>query len=316
VNPRSNRQRSGRAARIGLALGSGSARGWAHIGVVRALERLGIDVDVVCGSSIGALVGAALASGQLDRLEDWARSLERVQVLRLLDPRFTGGGLIRGSRLMQVIGTRLDDVPIESMPIPFAAVATDLGTGHEVWITKGPMLAAARASSGIPGIFAPTEHEGRWVVDGGLVNPVPTSLCRALGADRVLAVGFNFFQRETRLKEVTTASSEPLEELEMSADSPPGVVGGFTRWLGGILAPLRTDSREVPGILSVVGSSLDIMQDRIARSRMVGDAPDVILMPKLPDIGMLDFHLADEAIRAGEEYVERSRWMLEDAGLL
>ena len=174
--------------RLGLALGSGSARGWAHIGILHALAERGFVPDVITGASVGALVGAASAAGRLADLDAWVRTLTQRDVWRLVDTTFRGGGVMTGNRLMDAIAAHVGDAPIESLPVAFGAVATDLYTGEEVWLREGPYMAAVRASSGVPGLFSPTWHDGRWLIDGGVVNPVPVSLCRALGADVVIAV--------------------------------------------------------------------------------------------------------------------------------
>ena len=174
--------------RLGIALGSGAARGWAHIGILRALEQAGIVPDVVAGTSIGALVGAAYASGRLDRLEEWVTQIDWWEIIRYMDLRLGG---VEGERLMRAFRERVDDVPIETLSKPFGAVATDLHTGREVWFQDGSVLEAVRASIAVPGLFSPVRHRGRWLVDGGLVDPLPVSLCRALGADRVIAVNLN-----------------------------------------------------------------------------------------------------------------------------
>jgi NTE family protein len=180
-----------RKPRIGFALGSGSARGWAHIGAIRALEERGVKPDVICGSSIGALVGAAYASGQLDKLEKWCTGLGWTTVVRLMDLSWSGG-LIRGARLFNLFNTILDDVDIDELSVPYGAVATELGSGREVWLRHGKMLDAVRASCAMPGIFRPAVRDGVLLVDGGLVNPVPVSMCRALGADVVIAIDLSW----------------------------------------------------------------------------------------------------------------------------
>ena len=177
-----------RKPRLGIALGSGSARGWAHIGVLRGLEQAGIVPDVVSGASIGALVGAAYASNRLDRLEEWVAQIDWWEIIRYMDLRLGG---VEGERLMRAFRERVEDAPIETLPKPFGAVATDLQTGREVWFQEGSLLEAVRASIALPGLFSPVRHQDRWLVDGGLVDPLPVSLCRALGADRVVAVNLN-----------------------------------------------------------------------------------------------------------------------------
>jgi len=177
--------------RIGLALGGGVARGWAHIGAVRALRRYGIEPDIVAGSSVGALVGGVHLAGHLAELEDWAKHLTKLKIVSFLDLRLSCGGLIDGSRLVAEMRRHLGDSRIEGLPLPFVAVATDLVTGHEVWSREGSLVEAMRASFSLPGVFPPVSIDHRWLVDGALVNPVPVSVCRALGAQMVIAVNLS-----------------------------------------------------------------------------------------------------------------------------
>ena len=175
---------------IGLALGSGAARGWAHIGVLRALTRVGLQPDLIAGCSIGALVGAAYAAGELDSLEQWVRGFTRLQVMSLLDPTFSGG-LFRGDKVFGVAEERVGELTFAELQLPFACVATELETGREHWLQEGAVMSAVRASCSIPGMFVPVQLDGRWLIDGAVVNPVPVSLCRAMGADLVIAVNLN-----------------------------------------------------------------------------------------------------------------------------
>lgn len=268
------------APRVGLALGSGSARGWAHIGVIRALEQAGVRPDLVCGTSIGSLVGAAYAAGELDRLEQWALSLRPGEVIKFLDVSL-GRGLVKGDRIMSFFRGNFRDQPIEELTLPFAAVATSLETGTEVWLRQGSTLAAIRASIAIPGLLAPVQHEGSLLVDGGLVNPVPVSLARAMGAGFVIAVDLNSDLTGRHLRARTGRSDAP-------APSP----------------------REV------FASSLNIMQVRITRSRLAGDPPDILVAPRLAHFGLLDYHLAKEAIEEGRRAFERVAHALSEAGPL
>ena len=176
--------------RIGLVLGSGSARGWAHIGAIRALEDAGIRPDIVCGASIGALVGAAYVAGELDRLETWVRSLKMQTVVSFLDFSL-GGGLIKGEKLIDFFRAHFVDRDIRELERPYGAVATDLARGREIWLREGGVSDAVRASIALPGLFTPVAQNGAWLVDGGLVNPVPVSLARAMGADFIIAVDLN-----------------------------------------------------------------------------------------------------------------------------
>lgn len=283
--------------KLGIALGSGSAKGWAHIGVLRELGERGLRPDVVAGASIGSLVGAAYASGQLDVLEDWARKLTRLDVLRLLDASFSGG-VIAGNRVMSAIGKLLEDRPIEELPVAFGAVATDLETGGEVWLREGPMLTAMRASSGLPGLFAPTRYEGRWLIDGGVVNPVPVSLCHALGADAVIAVNLN--------GDVLSRRRSDAGPRAASAAGNGEDTGGLERigeMLGSLFGSFNRERTQIPGIIDVMGASIDIMQERITRSRMAGEPPDMLVEPPLKTVELLDFHLADDVIEAGRKAV-------------
>lgn len=282
-----------RKLRVGLALGSGAARGWAHLGVIRVLEQAGIRPDLVCGTSIGALVGAAYAAEELDNFENWLRGLNFADVLSFMDVSMNGG-MIKGERLMEFFRRKFIDRPIGELAIPFAAVATSLDTGTEVWLREGSTLDAVRASIALPALFMPVAHEGRVLVDGGLVNPVPVSLARAMGADIVIAVDLN----SNRL-----GRHRPGEP-----EKPPGEISEWKRKLQenlGAFMPERSEAEpRLPSILDVITSSINIMQVRISRSRMSGDPPDVIVSPRLAGLGLLDFHRAKEAIAEGVRAME------------
>lgn len=290
-----------RRPRIGLALGSGSARGWAHIGVIRALEQAGIKPDIVCGTSVGALVGAAYAAGELDRLEAWVRKLGVGDVLAFMDVSLSGG-VLKGERLVEFLRRNVVDRSIEELPTPFAAVATLLHTGAEVWLRSGSTVEAVRASIALPGLFSPVFHDDSLLVDGGLVNPVPVSVALAMGADLVIAVdlGSDILGRHLR------------SEVAESAASDDGDWRSKLRGNLGRLLPSRSaDEPKMPFLLDVLASSINIMQVRIARSRMAGEPPDLVVAPRLSHLGMLDFHRADEAIKEGQASVERVRHQLE-----
>ncbi|MDM7321895.1 MAG: patatin-like phospholipase RssA [Gammaproteobacteria bacterium] len=276
---------------IGLALGGGAARGWSHIAVLRELELKGIRPGVVAGTSIGALVGAAYALGRLGALEVWVRAMRWPNLAGYFDIRLEGG-LIAGERLMAALAELIGDANFADCHIPFAAVATDLETGQERWLREGRVLDAVRASIAMPILFSPVRHEDTWLVDGGLVNPVPVSLCRAMGAGQVIAVDLlsDALERET----LKPASSIPEKGLFGR------VRRAMTAWLG------RGDGVGMPSILDVMGRSVNIMQLRIGRSRLAGDPPDILLMPRMPEIGLLDFHRAEEAMQAGRQAVDRA----------
>ncbi len=293
------------ATKIGLALGSGSARGWAHIGVLRALLERGIEPVVATGSSTGSLVAAAYVSDQLDALEDWVRSLTKIDVWRLLDARFTGGGVMRGNRLMRAVGEQLEDRQIETLTRQFGAVAVDLSAGNEVWIQKGSLLNAVRASSGLPGLFTPTPYEGRWLIDGGVLNPVPVSFCRALGADYVIAVhlslpaGRSSARREAPEKEPAAADS-------LSTDDSTELIARWSGLLENFVSSIRADRQPgQPGMIEAMFRTINIMQNQISRSRMAIDPADLTVAPRLDDFNLMDFHRAAEAIEAGHAAVEQ-----------
>jgi len=302
--------------RLGVALGSGSARGWAHIGVLRALSEMGIEPDIVAGSSIGALVGGAYASDQLADLERWCRSLSRKEIVGYLDVGFLGGGLIQGERLAKLVRNKIGDHEIESLPKAFAAVATDLETGQEVWFREGPILSSVRASMAIPGLFSPVHLKGQWLVDGGLTNPVPVSLCRAMGAEVVIAVNLNS-------DIVGKHSRNKTEKRPKAPDTDPGGLEFFGSVLTSfklglyenkksLLSKLLGENIESPGVFEVMASAINIMQDRITRARMAGDPPDITLSPRLSKIGLLEFDKAGQAIEEGMECAKSMRSRIED----
>jgi NTE family protein len=301
-----------RPLKVGLALGSGSGRGWTHIGVLRSLRERGIEPVVVSGASSGSLVAAAYASRQLDELEKWARSLTKVDVWRLLDATFRGGGVMRGSRLFRAVGEQIEDRPIESLDYEFGAVAADLYSGKEIWIRTGSMLEAVRASSGMPGLFTPLYLDERWLIDGGVVNPVPVSLCRAMGAEYVIAVNLN--RPATRLESLQLRPGQSKEASPESGTEAAESRELLARWSGlleNLVSSVRRDSGSAesppsePGMLEVMYTTITIMQDQITRSRLVGDPPDLILRPPLSDFQMMDFHRAAEAIDIGYATMER-----------
>ncbi len=284
--------------RVGLALGSGSARGWSHIGVIRALQAAGYPPDMVCGTSIGALVGAVHAAGHLDWLESWVRKLDWQGILALMDFNMSGG-LLEGRRLVDFFRQRFNDEGIEKLSIPFACVATELQTGREVWLREGSVIDAVRASIALPGLFTPAQYEGYLLVDGGLVNPVPVSLCRAMGADVVIAVDLNW---DLIGRRAGAARVRPDESTEVHA-APPPKAGFFSWWPGGerdASTTLRADQTVNRSMLGVLVTSLNIMQVRITQSRLAGDPADVVIRPRLAGIGAMDFDQAAVAIEQGE----------------
>jgi len=275
------------SSRLGLVLGSGSARGWAHIGVIRELAEAGYMPDIVCGCSVGAFVGAAYANGDLDKLEHWVRSLTWQEVLKLLDVSFNGG-LIKGDKLIGFFERHFVDHKFSELPMPFACVATNLATGHEVWLRDGSVATAVHASIALPGLFSPIVLDGQLLVDGGLVNPVPVSLARALGADIVIAVDLG--------------SDIVVKGLRKSVQNEPAKSG----WKRNLAQRLGFGERaDLPSLVNVMTASINIMQTRIARSRLAGEPADVLLSPRLAHLALMDYHRGAEAIAEGRETVKR-----------
>ena len=289
---------------IGLALGGGAARGFAHIGVMRTLVAHGIVPDVIVGTSIGAVVGGCYAAGHLDSLEEWARTLTRRRVFGYLDFSLAGSGLIGGGRLAERLKMTLGNTTFDQLPIRFAAIATEFGTGHEIWLTRGRLAEALRASYALPGIFSPVLIGGRWLVDGALVNPVPVSAARALGARVVIAVNLNadLFGRGTT---ISSFGADASDEAVVEAAAPP-------RGLRAMFGVERSLKRQFvgtpgrPGFSTVMMEAFNIMQDRITRARLAGDPPDVMISPRLGRIGLIDFDHAAQAIAIGAEAAERA----------
>jgi NTE family protein len=301
---------------IGLALGGGAARGFAHIGIVKTLVARGIVPNVVVGTSIGAVVGGAYAAGHLDTLEEWARSLQPRNIFGYLDIRLNGSGLIGGAKLAAQLEAAMGATLIEDLPIKFATVATEVRTGHEIWLTHGRMVDAMRASYALPGIFSPVMVGDRWLVDGALVNPVPVSTARAFGAEIVIAANLSsdVFAHSTTIyshgpSEVTVAVT-PEAAIE---PAPP------KRGFGRLFSPERTMKREFfggggrPGISTVMVDAFNIMQDRITRARLAGDPPDLLISPRVGQIGWFDFHRADELIAHGTRAAERAIESIQEA---
>ena len=297
--------------KIGLALGSGVARGWAHLGVLRALERYGFKPDVVAGTSVGALVGGSYLAGYAEVLEDWARSLNKVRIISYLDFRVRSGGMFGGRGLIEAMEKHMGGVMIEDLPIPFIAIATDLVTGHEVWLRKGNLIEAMRTSFSLPGVFEPMRVNGRWLIDGALVNPVPVSACQAMGAQMTVAVNLKADiigkERASDSSIPTVAGFDLLAELKKSqAEASESTLSSLTRRI------FRQETNQ-PSMFGVMISALNIVQDRISRSRLAGEPPDVHVAPRLGHIGLFEFDRADEAIAEGEAAVERALPELRDA---
>ena len=279
---------------VALALGSGSARGWAHIGIIQGLEEIGIRPQVVAGTSVGALVGAVYVSGQLDEFADWVRKLTPRDVFGLMDLTFSGG-MVSGRKLFGFFEEKHLNPNIEDLEQRYVSVATEMSSGREIWITKGPIIAAARASCAIPGLFSPVKHEDRWMLDGGLVNPVPVSACRAMGADVVIAVNLN---AQLVGRHLSRAGQEEVAREATSRHDR-------NLWQR-MISALSSGDEDKPGMFDVVAASVNILQDRLTRSRMAGDPPEVTLLPMLEDFALMDFHRAAECIDEGRRLVKEN----------
>ena len=285
---------------IGLALGGGVARGFAHIGVIRTLLARGIKPEIIVGTSIGAVVGGCYASGQLDGFEEWARGLTRRGILSYLDISLSGAGLIGGGRLADRLEQVLGDTMIESLPMRFAAITTEVGTGHEIWLTRGRLADAIRASYALPGIFPPVGLGGRWLVDGALVNPVPVSAARVFGARLVIAVNLN--------SDILGRSITVAGESEGFGQNGEGKRRGLRAMFGAERSLKRqfVGGAGRPGIPTVMVDAFNIMQDRITRARLAGDPADVTISPRMGHVGWFDFHRATEAMEVGARAAERA----------
>lgn len=309
-------------AKIGLALGGGAARGWAHIGVIQALRDEGIEPDVIAGTSIGAVVGGCYTAGRFSALEDFARAITPRRMFGYFDFNLAGSGLINGQKLSDALEEQLGDTRIEDLDRPFVAVATELGSGHEIWLSRGPLVDAVRASYAIPGIFKPVRINQRWLFDGALVNPIPVSVCRALGARYVIAVNLNadLLTLGTVLSDVDASPDpepeempDPLTEPDALEERPARKGWGarqlVQRQIFGWGAPSDVT---VPSISTIMVDAFNIVHDRIARSRLAGDPPDIIINPKLRRFGLFDFHRADELIEVGRVAAMRALADLRD----
>jgi NTE family protein len=293
--------------KIGLALGGGAARGWAHIGVIEVLTEAGYGPDVIAGTSIGAVVGGCFCAGKLPQLAEFATTLTKRRVVGLMDFHIGGAGLIAGGRLKRLLERDLAGTRIEDLPHRFVAIATELGTGHEIWLTRGPVVEALRASYALPGVFDPVKLGGRWLMDGALVNPVPVTAARAMGADVVICVNLNS-DLAGRGTTIQSHPADPDPEILPEIDVRP-----TSRWRGRITGAARRmrgmvgrQAQDRPGLAGVMVDAFNITQDRISRSRLAGDPPDVMIGPKLGRIGLFDFHRAEDIVELGRQAARRS----------
>lgn len=307
--------------RIALALGSGGARGYAHIGVINELSERGHHIVGVAGSSMGALVGGLHAAGKLDEFADWAGSLTQRAVLRLLDPSLTSPGVLRAEKILDAVRDILGDVTIESLPIPYTSVATDLLTGKSVWLQRGPLDDAIRASIAIPGIFTPHVLDGRLLADGGILDPLPMAPLSAVNADITIAVSLSggdpavreeepeprvTTDRLSRMWRSTTALLDTSTAQRMM-DSPAAksVLSRFSSALDD--PPAVAETVEGAPVLPRLGSfeimnrTIDIAQSALARHTLATYPPDLLIEVPRTACRSLEYHRAEEVIEMGQE---------------
>jgi len=290
--------------KIGLALASGGARGAAHVGVLKVLEREGIKVSAIAGTSIGAVVGGAYAAGaSVERMEqEWLKT-DLPRVVKSFLPTFPRAGLSSGGEFRKELHRLLGDIRIEELKVPFAAVATDISTGEAVVLKEGPLYEALRASASIPGIFHPVRWNGRLLVDGGLVEPLPVRICRGLGADFVIGVDI-----VPKLSSITAERRGLWNRLGKimrdSAKSQPWIPGGLTEFLDVLFKDRPTDERPLPGVYSIINQAAVIFQQEILRLKLTLWPPDLLVKPKLPP--RINYLTAASGIKAGEVAMEEA----------
>ena len=301
-----DKHRSVMKPKIGIALGSGVARGWAHLGVLKRLGELGYEPDIVAGTSMGALIGGCYAAGTLRQLEAFALGLTRRRVFGLLDLTLSGSGLIAGTKLTNLLNKHLGHLKIEDLEKEFVGIATELATGHEIWLRQGPLVEAMQASYALPGILKPVNVGGVWLMDGALVNPIPVSVCRAMGARLVIAVNLNTdaFGAGTVIQ---NSGVNDEEDAEAANDTDSSFAATLKQRFFG------RNSNPDPGISDIMMAAFNISQDRLARSRLAGDPPDVMITPRAGQIGIFDFDKAQESIEIGRDAVDKTLPYLEEA---
>ncbi len=292
---------------LGVALGGGVAKGWSHIGVLNVLCKAGLRPDIVVGTSIGSVVGGCYAAGKLDELEEWVSELTVRKVFRYLDFNLKGQGFLGGAKLQKLLAGRLDDITINQLDKKFVAVATECGTGREIWLDKGKLVKAMSASYALPGIFKPVNFNGNHLMDGALVNPVPVSVCRALGANMVIAVNLNnnIFQKGGFIPDADFLGEDSGADIVAESEKQDrrrdhSALRLLHRQL------VERKNGDTPGFSSALLDAFNITQDRIARARLAGDPPDLMISPHLEGVGLFDFHKGREAIKRGEEAAERA----------
>lgn len=295
---------TGSGPKVGLVLGSGASRGWAHIGVIEALEEAQIDISMIVGVSAGAFIGAAYAGGGLEKVRAFALDMDWKGVLAHLDLAFPRSGFMEGKKVAELIKLYTNASSFEDLNIPLSMIATDMHTAEQVILDKGNLTDALRASMGVPGVMTPVHYEGRWLVDGGVVNPLPINVCRDLGADIVVAVDINSERISKRPRKQSASQME--KNIERAEKTRLEIVGSWVEKYGSVGKNMRTridkwfsSDEPTPHIFDVLVSSLNIMQKKIEEMNLKASPPDFLIQPQLGDMSFFDFDQAEHAIDEG-----------------
>ena len=290
--------------KIGLALGSGAARGWAHIGVLQALEEENIPIHLIAGASIGSYVGAVYSSGGFDSLKEFALSIDRKKFLSYIDVVFPRSGLINGKNATKLYSMHSNIIRFENLPIPVKMIATDMNTGEKLILEEGNIPEAIRASCSIPGILTPVKIRNRWIIDGGLIDPVPVSVVKSMGAQCVIAVDLNSGVIDKQKKKEREINNKPNRKQRLAEKSEMinQLVSKYDqagKLMRNKLNQWFKQSESSPHIINIIGSSISIMQEQITKKNLEIDSPDILIQPQLPEVKMFDFDQAEKSINEG-----------------
>ena len=296
-----------RKTTVGLALGGGVARGWAHIGAIKALMEANIEIDIISGTSIGALVGGYYVTGNIDSLEKWALTLNKNKIVNYLDIQWGGTSIIKGQRLSRTLKSHFRNINIEDISQKFIAVSCDLETGEEIWLQSGSILKAIQASYALPGIFEPVKINGKYMIDGALANPVPVAACRSLGANFVVGIGLNDYggsaissnnvlSNSITIKKRKRKFIEKLTQKIYNFRPEKILMDTFFK---------KNPKNKKPKLGMVMIDALDITMDRLARNCLAKNPADIYITPNISHIGMLEFTKAEELINLGYEAVKK-----------
>ena len=298
-NPQSANGAATRRPRVALALGAGGAKGLAYIGVIEELVRRDIDIVAIAGSSMGAVIGGIHAAGKLDVYRDWVSALAKLDVLRLVDWTLSGGGLIKGERIIETLRELIGETLIEDLPLSFTAVATDLDREREVWLVRGPLFDAIRASIAIPTVFRPHLYDGRTLVDGALLNPVPVTPLLRESCDYIIAVGVDG-QPE---------APTPDRDAEAHEDADNGYRQRIGEFINRLI-PHGEDKPHSPGAIHLLMQAMDLMQSRLAQLRLAAYQPDLLIQMPRNIANAYEFYRARELIERGRESAAQAldRW--------